>query len=190
MRSIAGRALIVGAAILPAVPLVATAFRDGPLPAFTGGFNEPTCTQCHFDNPPNAPGGTLRIEGVPPTYTPGRQYALTVSLARPGLTHGGFELASRFAEGQLAGRQAGVLSAPDARTRIIHSIDRTVQYAQHTRVGAEGAVGEARWRVEWTAPDRGHGDVTFHVAANASNGDESPLGDFIYTASQVVRDAR
>jgi hypothetical protein len=32
--------------------------------------------------------------------------------------------------------------------------------------------------------------VTFHVAANASNGDESPLGDFIYTASQVVRDAR
>jgi hypothetical protein len=190
MRSIAGVALIAAAAILPAVPLVATAFRDGPLPGFTGGFNEPACTQCHFDNPPNAPGGTLRIEGVPSTYTPGRRYALTISVARPGLTHGGFELASRFSAGPQAGRQAGTLTGLDARTRVIQSPDHAVQYIQHTRAGAEAAAGEARWRVEWIAPDRGQGDVTFHVAGNAANGDESPLGDFIYTASRSAHEGR
>ena len=37
-------------------------------------------------------------------------------------------------------------------------------------------------RCEWTAP-AGDAPVIFHAAGNASNGDASPLGDFIYTAT-------
>jgi hypothetical protein len=36
------------------------------------------------------------------------------------------------------------------------------------------------WTMEWTAPSTGAGPVQFNVAANASNNDDSPLGDFIY----------
>jgi hypothetical protein len=34
--------------------------------------------------------------------------------------------------------------------------------------------------MEWTAPSPADGPVQFNVAANASNNDDSPLGDFIY----------
>jgi hypothetical protein len=34
--------------------------------------------------------------------------------------------------------------------------------------------------MEWTAPAAAAGVVQFNVAANASNNDDSPLGDYIY----------
>jgi hypothetical protein len=34
--------------------------------------------------------------------------------------------------------------------------------------------------MEWTAPGASAGAVQFNVAANASNNDDSPLGDYIY----------
>jgi len=40
--------------------------------------------------------------------------------------------------------------------------------------------GANRWTVEWTAPSLATGPVQFNVAANASNNDDSPLGDYIY----------
>ena len=59
MRSI----IALGAVLLivPAALLVAAGFREGPLPAMTGGFGEKTCHTCHFDNRENAPGGSLRV---------------------------------------------------------------------------------------------------------------------------------
>jgi hypothetical protein len=35
--------------------------------------------------------------------------------------------------------------------------------------------------MDWTAPSADAGPVQFNVAANASNNDDSPLGDYIYT---------
>ena len=58
--------------LLLAAPLSLTAFREGPLPNMTGGFGEPSCHQCHLDNPIDAPGGRVTIAGVPPVYAPGR----------------------------------------------------------------------------------------------------------------------
>ncbi|HEX9611604.1 MAG TPA: choice-of-anchor V domain-containing protein, partial [Gemmatimonadales bacterium] len=50
----------------------------------------------------------------------------------------------------------------------------------HTLAGTSVAAGgTGRWTFRWTAPDAGA--VAFHVAANAANDDDSPLGDFIYT---------
>ena len=58
-----------------------------------------------------------------------------------------------------------------------------VQYANQKRKGAEPTTtGTARWTVVWTAPP-GRLPVTFHVAANAADNDESARGDYIYTAS-------
>src|SRR3989442_11863996 len=84
---------------------------DGPPVAHTGGFGEPTCRACHQDEPLNAPGGSLRIEGLPRRYEPGRAYMLTVVLRRSGLGRAGFELSTRVADGQEAGSQAAVFVA-------------------------------------------------------------------------------
>jgi hypothetical protein len=44
------------------------------------------------------------------------------------------------------------------------------------------SAGAAKWTFEWTAPD--DGAAIFHLTGNAANGDDSPLGDFIYAASK------
>jgi hypothetical protein len=158
--------------------LALAGFREGPLPGMTGGFGEPTCQKCHFDQPLDDPAGALRLIGVPRSYTPGRRYSITVELVRPGLKRGGFELSARFA----GGRPAGALSVAGDRLQIVRSPDSDVQYAQHTVAGSLAwPPGALRWSVDWTAPHAGSA-VVFHTAANASNDDASALGDFIYAA--------
>ena len=152
----------------------------------TGGFGEPTCQKCHWDNGLNEPPGSLTVAGIPSSYTPGRRYPITITLRRPDMTRGGFEMSARFAGGRVAGQQAGGLTAPDpARMKVIQSDDRKLRFIQHTKAGATAdPAGALRWMVEWQAPDKPSDAVIFHVAANASNADDSPLGDYIYTAQR------
>ncbi len=171
----------------PVLAVSLESYREGPMPGVTGGFGEPTCRMCHFDRGLNEPGGTLQVEGVPPAYVPGEEYPITVVLRRPDVVRGGFEMAARFESPPDAGRQAGHLRSPDARTQIVYGKDSPVQYIQHTDRGSTTSPGEGRWTVYWTAPDGGSGPVMFHIAANASNDDASALGDFIYMTSATSR---
>ncbi len=100
-----------------AVTLHASA--DGPLTGMTGGFGEPTCHQCHFDQPIGDPMGRVAVSGVPPVYVPGARYAIKLALERPGVSRGGFQMAVRFASGPEAGRQAGLLRAVDDRVQVV-----------------------------------------------------------------------
>ena len=178
-----------------------TANYDGPPVAHTGGFGEPTCRACHKDEPLNDPGGSLRIEGLPQRYEPGRTYVLTVVLRRSGMGRAGFELSTRVADGPEAGSQAGALETSDARASVVPGPPpKAVQYAEQTREGCSVSGPETRWALRWRSPanaaegakDRGvegggRGDVLIHVAANAANYDDSPLGDFIYVGEWRVR---
>ena len=149
----------------------------------TGGFNEPTCGQCHQGKPPADRALTI---AVPKTYRAGQTYRLRVTLARAGLEIGGFEVAARYRSGPARGSQAGDLRAVDARTQVVTG--NAVQYAQHTEAGSKAtAPGTLTWVVEWQAPAPSSGEVVFHAAANASNADLSALGDTIYTTEAVAR---
>jgi len=173
------------AAALAALPLALLAFKEGPLPAMTGGFGEKMCATCHFDNPVNDPGGSLRLDGVPASYAAGREYPITIAVRHADAKRAGFELAVRFADGARKGQQAGSLRAPDGRTQIVSAPGASIQYIQHTKVGSDlAAPNEGRWTVYWTAPSPPAGRVVFHVAGNAANDDASALGDFIYTTSR------
>lgn len=181
------RGAVVALACALAAP-VALAFVEGPYPGMTGGFGEPTCRQCHFDNPVDEPPGAVSLSGIPEQYTPGRQYLITVRLHRPAVHRGGFQVSARLAEPPRTGRQAGALAALDARVQVVAAQEGDVRYLQHTKGGSETATpGEMIWTFAWTAPADG-GAVVFHLAANASNADDSPLGDFIYATE--ARSAR
>ena len=65
------RILIPVAACVVAVPVAAFAFKEGPYPNVTGGFGEQSCHLCHLDNPINAPGGAVTLDGIPPAFAPG-----------------------------------------------------------------------------------------------------------------------
>src|SRR4029079_12138160 len=73
---------VIAAACCPAL---LASYREGPVPAVTGGFGEPTCLKCHFDNSLNESHGSLAVDGVPRIYIPGREYELKVVLRRSGL---------------------------------------------------------------------------------------------------------
>jgi hypothetical protein len=163
-------------------------YADGPPPGRTGGFNEPTCRECHQHNPLNDSAGTLGLDGLPPSYEPNRTYHLTLTLARPGMLVAGFQLAARSHDAE--GRQAGFLAPADDRTTVPSATLPALQYLQHTRLGTRlTAPDTARWSFMWRAPDD-LGPVVFSIAANAANEDNSELGDFIYTLRRVVVTAR
>jgi len=177
------RFVAVAVAAMVLAPVLLLSYKGGPIPGVTGGFGEPTCAQCHQGQP--AGDRSLTIT-APKSYGAGESYRVRVTLTRPGLEVGGFEVAARFRSGPEAGRQAGELRPADARTQVATGKD--VQYAQHTDAGATATQpGSLTWVVSWKAPAKPAGEVVFHVAANASNADSSALGDRIYTAEAVVR---
>jgi hypothetical protein len=176
------RILVPVAAFVIALTMAVSAFKEGPYPNVTGGFGEQTCHLCHLDNPVNAPGGAVALSGIPPAFVPGQTYPITVTISRQGLRRGGFEIAARFAGGKQKGRQAGSWRLLDARAQLIPgAVDKALTFVQHNQTGSRTATpGENTWTMEWTAPPAETGAVQFNVAANASNNDDSPLGDYIY----------
>jgi hypothetical protein len=174
--------VVPAAVILIGLPLAASAFKEGPYPNVTGGFGEQSCHLCHLDNPINAPGGSVMLDGVPLSFTPGQTYPITIGINRGGLRRGGFEIAARFASGKQKGKQAGAWTPRDARVQLIPgAVDKVLTFVQHNLAGSRvPATGANTWTVDWTAPQAPAAPVQFNVAANASNNDDSPLGDYIY----------
>src|SRR5262245_40219441 len=169
-------------ALLIVAPLATAAFKEGPYPNVTGGFGEQSCHLCHLDNPVNAPGGSVEVVGIPRTYESGERYPITITVRREDLTRGGFEIAARFAAGKQKGKQAGTWRVTDGRAQLIPgAVDKALTFVQHNLAGSRTpSRGSNTWTVEWTAPSPASGAIQFNIAANASNNDDSPLGDYIY----------
>jgi hypothetical protein len=180
--AIAATLVLTGAAA--SVPLRTI---EGPPLGYTGGFGEPTCAQCHIGNDVNAFGGRVAIRGLPAAWVPGTEYALTVVLEAEETSVAGFELASRFADGADRARSAGRLSSLDARVAVADSAG--IVYARQTGAGSAAGGDGSSWTLTWVAPDGG-GPVTFNVAANSGNADNSPLSDLVYVAEVTVPPTR
>jgi hypothetical protein len=169
-------ALMTGAASPEAAP-----YPDGAPPGFSGGFAEQSCHACHFEAEINATPGRVAIAGVPERFVAGQQYPLTITLTRPGMVIGGFQLAARLEDG---GAQAGTIELPPSeKDRLAVQTQGNIQYVnQRHRGTAPAEPGTARWTVLWTAPTT-TAPVAFYVAANAADNDESARGDYVYTAT-------
>ena len=162
-----------------------------PLPGLTGAPpSEDTCFQCHTGGLDDGVG-SISIQGVPGSYTPGQTYPITVVLDRTGQKRWGFEITVL----RLDNTMAGTLADTSLFTASQTSAGRT--YISHTSNGAGAAGsptdgtywsttanGPASWTFLWTAPAAGAGAATFYAAGNAANGNGiNGLGDFIYTTN-------
>jgi len=154
-------------------------YAGGAPPGVTGGFGEFACDACHFDFELNIGGGKFELSGVPERFTPGESYPLTLTLVRSEMRAGGFQLASRFAEG---GEQAGILAPTEEEKERLSVVSHSgVQYLQQTDLGSRPTLTDTlHWSFLWTAPLRG-GAVTFDASGNAADGDGSTAGDYIFT---------
>lgn len=164
------------------------AHLQGPPPAHTGGFGEPTCLACHAEFEPNPQPDRLTLTGWPERYTPSEQYLIEISLVGDDMVLAGFQAAIRFADGPDKSRNAGRVDPIDHYVGVTRSPEG-VEFVQHTNDGARQVQsGSIHWQFIWTAP-RSTGAVRLDVAANDANGDNSPLGDFVYTASRTASGA-
>ena len=182
--AIAGLAPIL---LLGAAPASTGAYRDAPPPGFSSGFGEQSCHACHFSRELNQPPGSLSLLGVPERYSSGTTYPITVIVTRPGMAAAGFQLTARFTDGA---RQAGSLApSPADSSRVAITLSYDIAYAFQLRAGSAPARGDtASWTVLWTAPTT-PGSVSFHVAANAADADDTVDGDFVYTTSAASSDS-
>jgi len=108
--------------------------RAGPPPGHTGGFGEPTCHACHWDNDADAGAGAITVHDFPATWSPGRTYAFEIVLRHTGLGRAGFQATLRFADGGEAGRNAGRMHAATGTTTLTGT-DTGVTYVQHLAEG-------------------------------------------------------
>jgi len=158
-------------------PLV-RANSSGPPAGFTRAPGELFCADCH--TVPAQSSGTLSLS-VPPNYTPGQTYNITVTHATADQTRirWGFELTALDATDQ----KAGTLTPLNSLTQVVNNQGSfpSRQYIEHTSAGSFfGQLNGAFWTFQWTAPSQNVGAVTFYVAGNQANGDGSSAGDNIY----------
>lgn len=162
-----------------------TQYADGPPAGHTGGFGEPTCIQCHADQLSDDSRLVIAIAGLPDGHIEGQEYELTMIVAHPEMKAGGFQASVRYHSGERTGRQAGRIASPHNKDqfRPVRTVaDSTgVTYVSHVfPVEGDSVV----WSVLWTAP-KTLDPVIFHIAANASNRDDSEFGDRVGSASFV-----
>jgi uncharacterized protein (TIGR03118 family) len=170
------------------------AFSSGPLPRYTGapGDNAGACTACHKGASLNSGPGSVRI--VLPngnSYVPGVKQHIVVQVSDPQQRRWGFQMSARL-KSDAANGQAGDFAPTDGFTQVICDSgtpkpcanNALVQFIEHTSVGTRpGTTGSANFEFDWTPPSSDSGNIVFYAAGNAANGDGSPLGDHIYTAS-------
>lgn len=166
--------------------------RGGPLDALTGApalgtFSaEGNCTACHFGSALNASGGTFQIT-APSSYEPNQKYTIKVNLSRGTLVRFGFEITAL----DETGKPAGTFTITDAvRTQLISgdafSEFKDRRYVTHTGTGTSASGGATEWSFDWTAPAT-RSKITFYAAGNAANNNNGQTGDFIYTATALMR---
>jgi hypothetical protein len=164
----------------------AAAFPEGPPDGVAG--DPPlffTCTLCHDYYPVNSGNGSLELLGLPPEYTPGAQYDLTVRLADPGQVEWGFEVTALGALDQAA----GTFNITDAvQTQLSDNPGTNPDYVKQTHDGvhADTPDGPVTWSFRWTAPPGG--PVTFYLAGNAADGTGDPGFDYIYALTRTVNE--
>jgi hypothetical protein len=151
----------------------------------TGAPGESNCTDCHSSFTVNSGTATRSfvLNGDPnlTAYVPGQVYTVSYTITQSGITKFGFSAVAKRSNGNSAG---SFIATSPTQTQL------SGNYITHTAGGtAASSAGQKVWNFSWTAPAAGAGTVTFYVAGNATNADNSSSGDRIYTNSYAFTEA-
>jgi hypothetical protein len=155
-----------------------------PPQTYTGEFGY-SCINCHAGNNLNETGGSVQVFGLPTTvgtYTAGRQYDFSVIISHgaPDRIRWGFSIAARNS----AGQPVGTFSTVNPDPLVAHAAVNGNDFSHYVSVFTPPQASYVYSGLRWTAPAvPGPNDqfIVFYYVGNASNGDGSTLGDFIYT---------
>lgn len=178
--------IMTAAIVLAAWAASAGAFSTGPFDGLTGAPGEGNCTACHATFPVNSGSGAVDLN-LPAAYEPGTTYDVSVTLSDPDAVRWGFELTVLAVADTTF---AGSLAPLDGSTQVSTGGAFGRTYVKQTLAGTlSGQTGSGTWTFAWTAPAAGTGDLAFHVAGNAANGNGFSSGDRIYTSAVDLAEA-
>lgn len=126
------------------------------------------CASCHYDGEPILDSAAIKFEGVPDRYTLGSAYFVAVIFARTDIGHSGLLVTASGGEFSAGG---GFLVENGNEIRSIRP---------------KKAEGDTKWHMLWHAPMAPIGSVTFYIAVNAGNDDQSSFGDVIHFKTVTV----
>lgn len=186
MRLVYGlSSMLLALGILLYQPPMAVSNSSGSQPLFNGSpvtldAGGALCTACHTSFEPNEGTGSVTID-APDTFMPGETITFTVAVDNTtppvGTPKQGFQVS---VEDDAAVEHAGTLVIVDDENTRFSSGQQ--QYVTHTTAGN----AQTMWTVGWTAPDDAPESVTIYAAGNAANGNFTPSGDYVYTASVTL----
>ncbi len=127
------------------------------------------CSNCHSGG-----NGTTNviIQSNPPfvagSYQPNINYRISITVQNQNYNHFGFacEILDTL------NNDAGVMSNPDAGTKIVNSAGGRKNATHNAK---KSGTGSATFEFDWQSPS--NGNVTFYVGANAVNNDGGTSGD-------------
>lgn len=159
--------------------------------AHTGAPGEQTCATsgCHDDNSVNSGAASLSIEvgGTVSNYVPGKTYEIKVRISESSVKRFGFQL---LALNNSTSASVGTFKITDiVRTQIVQNklAFKDREYVTYSFNGTDATLaGASEWIVNWTAPDKSVGPVSFYAAGVSGNDDMTDKGDHVYTVSKVL----
>ncbi len=126
------------------------------------------CASCHYDQEPVLNSAAITLAGISDQYTPGSVYIIAISFSRMDTGPSGLLVTATGGELYAGG---GFLVANGNEIRSIRQ---------------KKAEGETKWHMRWQAPDVSEDKVTFYIAVNESNDDQSPFGDVIHFKAVTI----
>jgi len=146
----------------------------------TGAPGENNCTGCHAGSTQDGTNENILVVssgGNPVTsYTPGSTYQVSLAMASNPAKKG-FQAIVLDANNSMAGDFS-------AGTGTNISSQGTKKYVNHTSASNSNAT--PTWIWDWTAPSPAVGSVTFYVASNSANNNQTSSGDVIYLSQNVI----
>jgi glucose/arabinose dehydrogenase len=162
------------------------AFASGPPAGYTDAPGEANCTACHTTYDLNTGPGSLRIEGLPETYSTNQEIPITIKMEQLDSIFFGFQLTALDSNGRRAGTLV-VTNSDQTQLRNGNVSGNPRTYIEHTQNGIVPVEFDKKeWTFNWIAPDASTGPVTFYIAGNAADGNARPTNDHIYTTSLTV----
>lgn len=147
----------------------------------TGAPGDQTCTQCHSGSVQSGTGFqtvvlTNDAGQIVTNYIPGEQYTVTVGMLTLNAKNG-FEVVALTPNNSEAG-SVTVTNAANTKTVNAGNKTRITQKSSGTILN--------NWSFAWTAPATNLGNVTFYLATNTSNSNNTNSGDAIRTSQHVI----
>lgn len=171
---------------------VAHTNQNSPGGGYTNAPSESNCSQssCHTGSSLVTSGTNWNRIKLSDNFTgggyiPDTTYELVLTYKETGMSRSGFQITCLDATNS----PAGSFGTLDSRTRLMSASigGKTRSYLGQSSSGASTiSTDTSSYRIEWTAPSKNLGALTFYVCWNKANGNNNQSGDLIYAKTFSV----